>query len=186
MSVLPRWDLALVGPWGLRWLVPLLILSTGAGARAADFRESEIESAKGISGVRVLVDAFDDEDRMLGLEPPTLEDRVEAQLGLAGVRVLTEDELAADERSPVLALRVVAIPTRQGWAGACRLEFSQRVRTLGTAVEVRGTTWSWTAAITGLRGDVRQTLKCAEESTRSFVNLLQTANPRPRAPEAPR
>lgn len=176
--------MSVVVPRTVRWLAPLLILATSGGTAAADFRESEIDSAKGISGVRVVVDAFDDEERMLGLEAPTLKDRVEAQLRLGGVRVLTEDEFASDERSPVLALKVVVIPVRQGWAGACRLELAQSVRTLGTGVKVLATTWSWTAVLTGLRGDMGQPMKCAEQSTMSFIDLLLTANPRPRAPES--
>lgn len=176
----------LVGPRTLWWLAPLVTLAMGGGAAAADFRESEIDSAKGISGVRVVVDAFDDEERMLGVEAPALKERVEAQLRLAGVRVLTDDEFLADERSPVLAARVVAIPVRQGWAGTCRLELAQRVSTLGTGVKATATTWSWTAVITGLRGDMGQTMKCADQGARSFANLLLTANPRQRGEEVPR
>jgi hypothetical protein len=156
-----------------------------AGAAAADFHKSEIHSARGISGVRVVVEAFDDQERMLGLEAPALKDRVEVQLRLGGVRVLTEDELVADERSPRLALEVLVIPVRQGWAGVCRLELVQDVQTLGTGVKGPATTWSWTAVLTGLRGDLAQAMKCAEQGTTSFIDLLRTANPRPPV-EAPR
>ena len=101
----------------------LLAITSRAAGQDVDW---EAESLRGLDGLAVNVEDLPDPAQEGGLTKDVLQTYLEMRLREARIPVLSLEEISVSERTPVLSLEVLAIPTAAGgWAYALVLEVFQ-------------------------------------------------------------
>lgn len=88
-------------------IAALALLNAGPEATADD--ELERATLKGLPGVYVGVEYFDEQDKAAGFDERIFQIDVELNLRLAGIKVLTKEERSATPGMPMLYLHVNAL-----------------------------------------------------------------------------
>jgi len=117
----------------------------GMAARASAQPPSAwlFDEFKGLAGVRVVVAPVDEDAERDGLTRAVIQADVETKLGLAGIRVLTEEEYAKTLGRPVLMVSVDTVPSSGIYVYSIRVELTQTVQSLvRPGVAFDATTWS--------------------------------------------
>ncbi len=77
-------------------------------------KADEHDTLKGVSGVYVLVESFDEDAQRAGFDKQTFQTDVELKLRLAGIKVQTRKEWFATPGSPYLYLKVSSLHEQRG------------------------------------------------------------------------
>ena len=124
------------------------VLLTMAMGRPVMGGDSEFERAtlKGISGVQVLVEGFNESAKSAGFDIRTFQTDMELKLRLAGIKVLTKKERFAAPGSPLLYLNLNPLSPEEReskFSYAIGLELRQAIRLVRDPnIETLGATWS--------------------------------------------
>ena len=89
-------------------IAALAFLNAGPEVMAVD-NEMTRATLKGLPGVDVLVEVFDEQAKASGFDRRTFQTDVELKLRLAGIKVLMEKEKSATPGKPILYLHVNAL-----------------------------------------------------------------------------
>ena len=167
------------------WLRPALLALTLVGflhGLEAEGYDSELtrETLRGLPGVYVLVERFTDPESRAGFSDAIFRTDVERKLRLAGIRMLTKEELSSTPGAPTLYLNVKPFHAQLGKSAyAISLALHQNARLEMNGERALGVcTWftrsvGW-GSLRDLRGDVRDDMDL-------FVNAWLSVNPRPAA-----
>jgi len=156
----------------------LLVLSAGANVAVAADSELDRATLTGLHGVGVIVERLDAEVERAGLTRGMLQTDAELKLRLAGIQVLTDQELDKEPGHPLLLL-TPNILLRSGAFG-CSVELLQNVQLIrAPSVGTLAPTWSTSgvgvAPARRVLEDVRNTFKGLVDR---FVNAYLAANPK--------
>ena len=151
-------------------LLPIIF----AGAGHAD----EPISLRGLTGVRVVVEAFAEDAVRDGLRKETVQTDVELKLRMAGIKVLSDKEYFAAEGKPYLYIQVNLLKTPSAgiYSVSALVALKQDVLLVRDLVaEVKATTWSAgsVSAIGAPRlREVREHIKAlVDEFTKAWLSV---------------
>ena len=163
-----------------------LFLATGfllCSTAVAGDNEFTRPSLKGIQGVHVVVENLDPTEEEAGLTVADLQTDVELKLRLAGIPVLSKQEMVAVPGMPDLyvTVNVNSSTTRDLWPYAIEIQFQQNVTLVRNpqTLILGATTWS-TGAATGsvLKQNVRRLREELKDLVDKFVNAYLAVNPK--------
>jgi hypothetical protein len=139
----------------------------------------ELESLRGLQGVRVAVEKLSAEIERDGLAQAELKTDMEQKLRLAGLKVLTIEETRELHTEPYLRLAVQVLKSRSGfYVYSIGIELRERVRPLR---KPRQSTWAttWDSLVrfgwSPNTSDIRNT---AKDVVDEFVNAYLSVNPK--------
>ena len=161
----------------LRTLPLVLVMLAIAGPSAANDGESSRATLKGLAGVNVLVEDFDDDDRRAGFDEKAFQTAAELKLRLAGIKVLTRVERLSTPGMPWLYVNVNSMATEADRIapGAISLELNQGARLERNGESATAATWSVRAL--GI-GDAPYALEGFKEQMDKFLNAWLSVNPK--------
>jgi len=157
-------------------LVVVMICASPSDAVDSDHTRT---SLKGLAGVHVLVEHFDDERKRAGFDRRTFQTDVELKLRMAGIKVLSEKEHFSVSGMPTLTVNVTPLhkePAKHA-SYAVQLQLSQWVRLVRepSLGRLRGVTWSHGGVGIGPIPFVREDVK---DMTDQFINAWLSVNPK--------
>ena len=134
---------------------------------------------KGLTGVYVVVEDFDDQETRAGFDKRTFQTDVELKLGLAGIKVLSETEYLETPGAPSLYVVVTPLHERRGEYAAfsgmielAQLVRLERDRSIGHSVGTWSKGWVGVADIPVIRESVK-------DGVDIFINAWLRMNPKP-------
>ena len=158
-------------------VVVLLTMAMGRPVMGAD-REYTRATLKGISGVQVLVESFDEDAKNAGFDRRTFQTDMELKLRLAGIKVLTEEEAFATLGSPYLYLNVNPLSPRErgpNFPYSINLEFKQEIRLVRDPnINLHGAT-TWSTRGVGY-GDIPHIREHVKDDMDIFINAWLSVN----------
>ena len=157
-------------------VVVLLTMAMGRPVMGYDSEHTRA-SLKGISGVQVLVEGFDENDKNAGFDTRIFQTAMELKLRLAGIQVLTEKEWLAAPGSPLLYLNLNPHILRERgpiFPFAINLRLVQKIRLVrDPSIEVSGATWSTSGVGYGGIPYIREYVK---DHMDAFINAWLSVN----------
>ena len=157
-------------------VVGLLTMAMGRPVMGYD-NENTRATLKGISGVQVLVEYFNENAKNAGFDTRTFQTDMELKLRLAGIKVLTEKESFAAPGSPYLYLSVSPVISKKrgpNFPYAIDLELNQTVRLVrDPSIEAPGETWS--IGSIG-HGDIPHIRESVKDYMDEFINAWLSVN----------
>jgi len=161
----------------LRALPLVLVMLAIAGPSAASDGESSRATLKGLAGVNVLVEDFGDDDRRAGFDERTFQTAAELKLRLAGIKVLTEDEMLSTPGFPRLYVNVISMATEADRIApyGIDLELHQGARLERNGERANAATWS-TRSVGN--GGAPYVLEGFKEQMDGFLNAWLSVNPK--------
>ena len=157
----------------------LFVLWAGmAGVAAADDSELARATLAGLKGVAIIVEQLPPEVERAGLKRAVLQTDAELKLRVAGIRVLTQEELDNDPAYPYLYIQPTIL--LRGGAYACSVQLHQRVLVVRShALEVVASTWSAGGAGVAPMNEVPERVRGAlKDLVDEFINAYLSANPK--------
>ena len=158
-------------------VVGLLTLAMGRPVMGSD-NEYARATLKGISGVQVLVESFDENAKNAGFDIRTFQTDMELKLRLAGIKVLTKKESFAAPGSPYLYLNVNPLSPEErkpNFPYSINLELNQKTRLIrDPSIEAPGATWSTSGVGYGEIPHIRESVK---DNMDIFINAWLSVNP---------
>ena len=132
---------------------------------------------KGLSGVQVVVEGFDEENRRAGFNVRTFQTDVELKLRMAGIKVLSEKKSWSAPVQPYLYVQVASMADEPGEIAAylIRLQLDQGVRLVRAKTFAFAATWSVSWLGQGSVQNVRDRLK---DRVDLFLNAWLSVNPK--------
>ncbi len=161
-------------------MFPLGITLLTALASAACAQDTEITrpTLRGLRGVEVLVEDFDENSKRAGYDKRTFQTDLELQLRMAGIKVLTVDETLALPGRPYLYLNVHSLARQPGEIAAVAVELALNQGVWlrrDPSVQSIASTWSSTGVAQADLSHVRDFVK---ELTDDFTNAWLSVNPK--------
>jgi hypothetical protein len=157
-----------------------VIIIVGVASAQAQQPANHIESLKGLTDVRVIIDGLSKEAEAAGLQKADIQAQIEKSLKSAGLRILAASERARG--NPTLHLSMIAFPASKQsdelFVYSIELSLSQEVRlSRSPAVRVQSPTWRPTGAIgTTPKTELPKLKITVDEFLKNFVNDVSTAN----------
>ena len=162
-------------------IVFLFTWSAFVSVTFAQTKKQEIESLRGLQGVRVVVENIHPEAERDGLTRSQLQVVVELELRKAGIKVLTEEEQSSTPGSPFLYVNVTAVRRKASviYGYSISVELCQVV-VLYRDQSIMITTTTWWSGVVGTVGapklqDISDSVK---EKVDVFINDYLTVNPK--------
>ena len=158
----------------------LTALSTLSLALASDDEYSR-KSLVGLQGVQVLVESLDPQVEQAGLTKAAIQTDVELKLRLAGIRVLTREEMLKTPGFPTLYINANVLPSGERWGFSESVQLEQAViLSRDSSISLLNTaTWSvqgvGTAGPSTIGRYVRDQIK---DRVDEFINAYLSANPK--------
>ena len=139
----------------------------------------ELESLRGLQGVRVAVEELSAEIERDGLSQAELKIDMEQKLRLAGLKVLTIEETRELPGAPYLRMAVQVLKSRSGFYVYCvDIELRERVHPLRKPRQsIWSTTWDSLEHF-GSTSDVADIGNTAKDVVDEFVNAYLSVNPK--------
>ncbi len=106
-------------------LSTLLIVTTVLGATQVIAQDEMRESLKGLTGVEVLLDGFNDAARRVGITESKFRAVIELRLRQAGIPIFTSAEGLEQPRNPLLGFTIVVLSGSAPWTYSWRLQLYQ-------------------------------------------------------------
>ena len=158
-------------------VVGLLTLAMGRPVMGSD-NEYARATLKGISGVQVLVESFDENAKNAGFDIRTFQTDMELKLRLAGIKVLTKKESFAAPGSPYLYLNVNPLSPGEresNFPYAIGLELRQEIRLIrDPSIHLSGAT-TWSTSSIGY-GDIPYIRESVKDHMDKFINAWLSVN----------
>ena len=165
-----------------RALLPILVFLV---LHSFGFAQDTPDSLRGLAGVAVSVQGITPEDERDGLSRATLQTDVELRLRLAGIRVLTGEQVSNEPGRPqfiVLVLVYKATGNFDGYAKSIMAEMRQDVWLARNPSVVLPSAITWSSGRTvglsnsgALQNDIRQNVA---DRVDEFINAFLAANPK--------
>lgn len=156
-------------------LVAMLIFSS---ASSAVDNESTRATLKGLAGVRVLVEDFDEVRKRAGFDARTFQTDVESKLRMAGIKVLSREEGSETPGRPWLYVWVRTLHVSPNEIAPSSILFALNQMALlqrDPSVETVATTWSISNLGEGRMPSARDLVKAG---TDIFINAWLSVNPK--------
>ena len=163
----------------LALVILVVIASTGFSSL-----ELQRKSLQGLKGVFILVEHIEPEAERDGVRASDLQKRVEANLRLAGIKVLTEEELHRSPGQPFLYVRVTyrKLMTNIPIGAAIDLELELRQNAFlerDAAIDLPASTWQGGMLVTVGIGDLTKgLLNGIDHLTEQFISDYRSVNPK--------
>lgn len=140
----------------------------------------EIESLRGLQGVRVTVEDIDPEAKRDGLTKSQIQRVVELELRKAGIKVLTEEEWFSIPSSAILSVNVNTDKSSDGpYSFNISLELVQRVALFRNPYFARlAPTWDTGSVGTVEASNLRNIYDSVKDTVDIFINDYLSVNPR--------
>jgi hypothetical protein len=141
---------------------------------------SDIESLKGLSGVTVLFSRYPEVLERNGITSSQIATEIELRLRRAGIKVLSPDEAISSPGSPVFAVNLNAIKSKESlYAISIHLELNQLVNLVRKpSVSTRCATWQVNNLVIVGENNLRQVKDAVGDGADIFANDFLTANPK--------
>ena len=143
-------------------------------------KEGEIESLRGLQGVRVTVEDIDPEAERNGLTKSQIQVVVESELRKAGIKVLTEEEWSSTPGSAILYGNVNTHKSSHGpYSFNISVELVQRVALFRNPYFARSApTWNTGSVGTVGASNLRNIYDSVKDTVDIFINDYLSVNPR--------
>ncbi|GAI14126.1 unnamed protein product [marine sediment metagenome] len=158
-------------------------MSTELHAQAETLRAQEAETLKGIKGVYVVIETLKPEIEADGLEESQIQTDVELKLRLAGIKVLTEEEMFKEPGMPYLCVNVNAFKNDilRIYAYNISIELGQLVyleRDIGIGIKHYGITWEISVIGVIREKNVDSIRDSVKNLIDKFINDYLSVNPK--------
>ena len=146
--------------------------------------EGERKSLQGLKGMFVLVEHIEPEAEKDGVRASELKARVELNLRLAGIKVLTEEELYRSPGQPYLYVRITyrKLMTNIPIGAAIDIELQLRQNVFlerDAAIDLPASTWQGGMLVTAGIGDLTKVLQNSiDHLTEQFISDYRPVNPK--------
>lgn len=159
-------------------IATLALLNAGPEATTVD-NEMTRATLKGLPGVYVLVESFDEQDKAAGFDRRIFQTDVELKLRLAGIKVLSNEEYLATPGMPTLYLNVGALHKQPGQNHDYNifLSLQQTVRLVRNGALAYGAR-TWGVNSVGY-GDLPFIRNAVKDYVYQFINAWLSVNPKP-------
>jgi hypothetical protein len=136
----------------------------------------EAETIKGLSGFGVAIENFDEADKQAGFDKRTFQAAVELKLRLAGIKVLSQEEMLSTPGMPDLYVNVntLASGDRRSAPWALQIEVKQQVL-LPHVARMWTTATTWSQGCVGY-GDVQHVRNALDGLMDMFINDWLSVN----------
>lgn len=133
---------------------------------------------KGLTGVRVVVEVFEEKAKRAGFDERTFQTDVEPKLRMAGIEVLSKSDLSATPAMPYLYLAVNPLHerSREHFAREGVIDLYQHVR-LEPDRSIRNTAATWSVGTIGI-GDLAFIRESVKGNMDRFINAWLSGNPK--------
>jgi hypothetical protein len=144
-------------------------------------REHPDESLKGVKGIRVIVDYKGPVEDSYGLSRKQLQNAVELQLKVDGIKILTGEEWSHEPGKPYLNIIIVGTQVGSGKSPTFFYSFAtdliQEV-SLGRkpSLKTEGSTWNQDYAFVVAKDDLREVTMKIGDVAREFAQSVHEAN----------
>jgi len=140
------------------------------------------ESLKGLNGVYLIVERLNPDIEKDGLTKNSIKTAVELKLRMAGIKVLTKEEIFKDPDSPVLHVQVVSIKERtidSFYAIGINIELYQHVFLIrDKSIIFHTATWCDKLVVMRLAKEVYSLKDVIKDRIDEFINDYLAVNPK--------
>jgi len=154
--------------------VMMFLVGISSPAVRADDSAASRATLQGITAVAVVVESLDDDAKKIGLTEEAIRTDVELKLRLAGMRIVTQDDLLTLPGAPYLYVSVTVLPPE---AGCISVELNQSAVLRRNGESAFGVT-TWSVGSVRVNPSAQGIRNAIKDEVDTFLNAWLSVNPK--------